>query len=98
MLGERPRWPKNLYHRVAGGRSRPPSRPRPRKNLVHLRRLLSRSPNVPSSSLPSATDQRELQKAVRALPRALKGWRDVKTLFEFAGIYPAKDNSPATDP
>ena len=40
-----------------------------------------------------------LQKAARAIPRALKGnWRDVKTLFEFAGIYPAKDNSSATDP
>jgi hypothetical protein len=35
---------------------------------------------------------RELQKAARAIPRALKGdWRDVKTLFEFAGIYPAKE-------
>ncbi len=30
---------------------------------------------------------------------ALKGdWRDVKTLFEFAGIFPPKDNTPATDP
>jgi len=55
--------------------------------------------NVSPSSLPSATQQRELQKAARAIPRALKGdWRDVKTMFEFAGIYPAKDNSSATDP
>src|SRR5438552_12886942 len=55
--------------------------------------------NVSSSSLPSATQQRELQKAERAMAGALKGdWRDVKTLFEFAGIYPAKDNSSATDP
>jgi hypothetical protein len=55
--------------------------------------------DVSSSSLPSATQQRELQKAARAIPRALKGdWRDVKTMFEFAGIYPAKDNSSATDP
>src|SRR6266699_7264441 len=55
--------------------------------------------NVSPSSLPSATEQRELQKAARAIPRALKGdWRDVKTLFEFAGIYPPKDNSSATDP
>jgi len=55
--------------------------------------------NVSSSSLPSATQQRELQKAERAMAGALKGdWRDVKTLFEFAGIYPAKDNSSPTDP
>jgi hypothetical protein len=55
--------------------------------------------NVSSSSLPSATEQRELQKAQCAITGALKGdWRDVKTLFEFAGIYPAKGNSPATDP
>ena len=55
--------------------------------------------NVSPSSLPSATQQRELQKAARAIPRALKGdWRDVKTMFEFAGIYPAKDNSSPTDP
>jgi len=54
---------------------------------------------MPSASLPSATEQRELQKAARAIPRALKGdWRDVKTLFEFAGIFPPKDNSSATDP
>src|SRR5207302_10212075 len=50
--------------------------------------------NVSPSSPPSATEQRELQKAARAIPRALKGdWRDVKTLFEFAGIFPPKDNS-----
>src|SRR5438552_1142015 len=56
-------------------------------------------PNVSSSSLPSATQQRELQKAERAMAGALKGdWRDVKTLFEFAGIFPPKDNTPATDP
>src|SRR5947208_14311478 len=55
--------------------------------------------NVPSSSLPSATQQRELQKSERAMAGALKGdWRDVKTLFEFAGIFPPKDNAPATDP
>jgi len=55
--------------------------------------------NVPTSSLPSATEQHDLQKAARAIPRALKGdWRDVKTLFEFAGIFPPKDNAPATDP
>src|SRR3989442_13852812 len=55
--------------------------------------------NVPTSSLPSATEQRELQKAERAMAGALKGdWRDVKTLFEFAGIFPPKDNTPATDP
>src|SRR5437870_2550285 len=55
--------------------------------------------NVSSSSLPSATQQRELQKAERAMAGALKGdWRDVKTLFEFAGIFPPKDNTPATDP
>src|SRR5437667_4333336 len=48
--------------------------------------------NVSSSSLPSATQQRELQKAERAMAGALKGdWRDVKTLFEFAGIFPPKD-------
>src|SRR5438552_5892575 len=36
------------------------------------------APNMPSSSLPSATQQRELQKAERAMARALKGdWRDV---------------------
>src|SRR6266699_2947685 len=35
--------------------------------------------NVSPSSLPSATQQRELQKAERAIPRALKGdWRDLK--------------------
>ena len=57
------------------------------------------APNMPSASLPSATEQRELQKAARAIPRALRGdWRDVKTLFEFAGIYPAKNNPSATDP
>jgi len=57
------------------------------------------APNMPSSSLPSATQQRELQKAERAMAGALKGdWRDVKALFEFAGIYPPKDNSSATDP
>jgi len=57
------------------------------------------APNVSSSSLPSATQQRELQKAERAMAGALKGdWRDVKTLFEFAGIFPPKDNTPATDP
>jgi len=55
--------------------------------------------NVSSSSLPSATEQHDLQKAARAIPRALKGdWRDVKTLFEFAGIFPPKDNAPSTDP
>ncbi len=55
--------------------------------------------NVPTSSLPSATEQHDLQKAARAIPRALKGdWRDVKTLFEFAGIFPLKDTAPATDP
>src|SRR5207237_633475 len=38
--------------------------------------------NVSPSSLPSATEQHDLQKAARAIPRALKGdWRDVKTLF-----------------
>src|SRR5881392_2970525 len=47
------------------------------------------APNVSSSSLASATQQRELQKAERAMAGALKGdWRDVKTLFEFAGIFP----------
>src|SRR5207249_122709 len=57
------------------------------------------APNVSSSSLASATQQRELQKAERAMAGALKGdWRDVKTLFEFAGIFPPKDNSSATDP
>src|SRR2546421_2662247 len=56
------------------------------------------APNMPSSSLPSATQQRELQKAERAMAGALKGdWRDIKTLFEFAGIFPPKDNTPATD-
>ncbi len=55
--------------------------------------------NVSPSSLPSATQQRELQKAERAIPRALKGdWRDVKTLFEFAGIFPLKDTAPGKDP
>src|SRR2546426_9454388 len=55
--------------------------------------------NVPTSSLPSATEQHDLQKAERAMAGALKGdWRDVKTLFEFAGIFPPKDNTPATDP
>ena len=55
--------------------------------------------DVSSSSLPSATQQRELQKAERAMAGALKGdWRDVKTLFECAGIFPPKDNTPATDP
>src|SRR5436309_183645 len=57
------------------------------------------APNVSSSSLASATQQRELQKAERAMAGALKGdWRYVKTLFEFAGIFPPKDNSSATDP
>src|SRR5438128_8756818 len=57
------------------------------------------APNVSSSSLPSATQQRELQKAERAMAGALKGdWRDVKTLFEFAGIFAPTDNTPATDP
>src|SRR5438876_9552246 len=61
--------------------------------------LSAKETHVSPSSLPSATQQRELQKAARAIPRALKGdWRDVKTMFEFAGIYPAKDNSSATDP
>src|SRR5437867_2565116 len=47
--------------------------------------------NVSSSSLPTATQQRELQKAERAMAGALKGdWRDVKTLFEFAGIFRPK--------
>src|SRR5207237_7685513 len=55
--------------------------------------------NVPTSSLPSATEQHDLQKAARAIPRALKGdWRDVKTLFEFAGIFPLKDTAPGKDP
>ena len=55
--------------------------------------------NVPTSSLPSATEQHDLQKAERAMAGALKGdWHDVKTLFEFAGIFPPKDNTPATDP
>jgi hypothetical protein len=54
--------------------------------------------NMSSSSLPSTAEQRELQQVVRALPRALKGdWRDVKTLFEFAGIFPPKDNMSPTD-
>jgi hypothetical protein len=54
---------------------------------------------VSSSSLPSATQQRELQKAERAMAGALKGdWRDVKTLFEFAGIFPPKNNTSPTDP
>ena len=57
------------------------------------------APNMPSSSLPSATQQRELQKAERAMAGALKGdWRDVKTLFEFAGIFPLKDTAPGKDP
>jgi len=57
------------------------------------------APNMPSSSLPSATEQHDLQKAARAIPRALKGdWRDVKTLFEFAGIFPLKDTAPGKDP
>jgi hypothetical protein len=56
------------------------------------------APNAPSSSLPSTTQQRELQKAERAMAGALNGdWRDVKTLFEFAGIFPLKDNTPATE-
>src|SRR5947208_527422 len=55
--------------------------------------------NVSSSSLPSATEQHDLQKAARAIPRALKGdWRDLKTLFEFAGIFPLKDTAPGKDP
>jgi len=55
--------------------------------------------NVSSSSLPSATQLRELQKAERAMAGALKGdWRDVKTLFEFAGIFPLKDTAPGKDP
>jgi len=64
-----------------------------------LARNSTHASDVSSSSLPSASQQRELKKAERALPGALKGdWRDVKTLFEFAGIYPPKDNSSATDP
>ena len=55
--------------------------------------------NVSSSSLPSATEQHDLQKTARAIPRALEGdWRDVKTLFEFAGIFPLKDTAPGKDP
>jgi hypothetical protein len=58
-------------------------------------------PKAPASNVsssPPSTEQRELQQAVRALPRALKGdWRDVKTLFEFAGIFPPKDNTSPTD-
>jgi hypothetical protein len=56
------------------------------------------APNVSPSSLPSATQQRELQKAERAMAGALRGdWRDVKTLFEFAGIFPPKDDTSPTD-
>src|SRR5437773_600806 len=55
--------------------------------------------NVPTSSLPSATEQHDLQKAERAMAGALKGdWRDAKTLFEFAGIFPPKDTAPGKDP
>src|SRR5439155_21443846 len=57
------------------------------------------APNVSSSSLPSATQQRELQKAERDMAGALNGdWRDVKTRFEVAGIFPPKENTAATDP
>src|SRR5207302_8393731 len=57
------------------------------------------APNVSSSSLPTATQQRELQKAEGAMAGALKGdWRDVKTQFECGGIFPPKDNTPATYP
>ena len=59
----------------------------------------SANESSPTSSLPSDAQHRELQAAQRAIPGALKGdWRDMKTLFEFAGIYPARDKSSATDP
>ncbi|HEV2728681.1 MAG TPA: hypothetical protein VGV15_01505, partial [Terriglobales bacterium] len=54
----------------------------------------------PASSLPSDAHHLELQKAERAVTGALKGdWRDLKTLFEFTGIFPSKDDDvPTTDP
>ena len=54
----------------------------------------------PTSSLPSDAHHLELQKAERAMTGALKGdWRDLKTLFEFTGVFPSKDDDvPTTDP
>jgi hypothetical protein len=58
----------------------------------------SASEPSPTSSLPSDAQHRELQKAQRAMTGALKGdWRDLKTLFEFTGIYPAKDRALTED-
>jgi hypothetical protein len=68
---------------------------------THIARTPS-SANEPSpaASLPSDAQHRELQKAERAMTGALKGdWRDLKTLFEFTGIFPCKDDDvPTTDP
>ena len=58
----------------------------------------SASEPSPTSSLPSDAQHRELQKAQGAMTGALKGdWRDLKTLFEFTGIYPAKDTALTED-
>ena len=76
-----------------------PTLPEPQPEALSPATQPTPASDVSSPSLPSATQQRELQKAERAMAGALKGdWRDVKTLFEFAGIYPPKDNSSATDP
>ena len=60
----------------------------------------SASEPSPTSSLPSDAQHRELQKAQGAMTGALKGdWRDLKTLFEFTGVFPSKDDDvPTTDP
>ena len=50
----------------------------------------------------SASHQREL-KQLKKIHSALDGaqagdWRDLKTVFEFTGIFPPKDHAPAKDP
>ena len=105
IIGDEAWSPSDFRDANAGvGRAPSPAAPSAEKESCVVATLPEPQPkapasNVSSSSLPSASQQRELQKAERAIPRALKGdWRDVKTLFEFAGIYPPKDNSSATDP
>ena len=64
-----------------GGRPRPPNRPRP----ICL----------PLPFLPPTT---RVEKNRARYDGALNGeWRDLRTLFEFAGIYPPKDAALPTD-
>jgi hypothetical protein len=66
---------------VWGGRPRPPNRPRP----ICL----------PLPFLPPTT---RVEKSRARYDGALNGeWRDLRTLFEFAGIYPPKDAALPTD-